>query len=364
MKPYRGIRNRTVLILLAIIVMSIGCAKRDRDLRPDALAKALKSIETLTSADESWKNDTALIGIMGEDGVSFHAMLFDAWSEGTDNGAVEAYVPTETGSRFDKVSARERGRAYLRLVDTQRALADLEESVETYPASPFLRLEISEARLMSLDMQGAVKSLEKAVSHSDRPVYAYILMEAAHSVLNHYAPALKATRNALKITDNVPYLDYREGRACAALQDYECSIKAYARIEDIHPKSLYQKAQAYSALGNYEKAAEYYKKILELYPAHRSMMTLFAETYINMGKYDEAVKLLRDEIRNKPKNTVAYVLLGNALLLDGKNEQAIEALDKVLAIDTNIPRAHKLRAQALIAAGRIEEAEKELEWLH
>jgi len=357
---------RMLMLLLSYVFIAVGCNNLAGDAkRLDTLSETLKAMESLTSEvfDHALKEHPDISKSMDAEGVEFHRTLVEAWSDPTDGGGANRMEKAAESPRFGNIAAREKAKAYVRAAKGEKAVRELDKVKPVYNSFPGFWLEYAESQVMHLDMNGALTSLNHLVTIAKHPTYAFILMEAAYSVQNRYAQSLEATRKALKLSPDLPYLYYREGRPCVVLRDHECSVRAYKKIEDIHPKSLYQIADSLFVLGRYQESVDYYNRLLDAYPAHRLVLTKLGEVYMAMEDYKEAEKVLRLEISRKRDNEIAYILLGNALLLDGKPEMALEPLGKALSINPDLPRAHILRAKCFMALGRIKEAEEESKWI-
>lgn len=359
-----SISASVALLSVLSICFLAGCVDKVEMENDKRFAKALKALENTGSASSAgeWKNNPEIFKQFGKDGAEFHRNLSRIWAAIND-GVPENVDRAAGSSRFSNLLMREKGREYIRAVDTKKAMESLNSVNDIFGKSPVFVQELGESIAIDLQWKESLKVLYKASGMTRSPIYVYFLIEALEGDLNRYGESLKAARAALKVNPMMPYFDYREGRACAVLQDYECAIKAYLRIAEIHPKSAYQLADAYFVLGNYKEAARWYEKLLASYPDYRLALTKLAETYMSMGEYEKAEEIFRRDIARKPEDVVAYTLLGNTFLLAGKPEQALDALDNAIAINDNLPRAHELRAKCYLDLGRVKDAEIESKWI-
>lgn len=174
--------------------------------------------------------------------------------------------------------------------------------------------------------------------------------------LKHYADALEAYREVLKLTARAgPSTEakyyavpgwYSTGLIHNRLGQYEKAVPALREalrimqtlpVKSHHAEAYHELGQAYNELEKYPEAIDAYKKAIAINPSMSRAHSGLGRAYYNVDRYVEAVAACEHAIRLKSDDALTYYFLGAAYSYLNKKQDALRAhralqnLDKTMA---------------------------------
>ncbi len=288
------------------------------------------------------------------------------------------------------------GRAQLASGDTIGAKSTLNGATRFADYNAPLQVELALLQLSANNLDGAVYSLEKALSGQPDFLPASALM--AEVELRRNDPA-KAEKRAREIISRHPQraigysllgdIARARGQAAAATENYRRAHQiepasdtllrlsgalsaqdggkpALALVEQwlrAHPKDkavLSAAGDAYARSGNFAMARSSYESVLKLAPDDSGALNNLANVLLRL-KDPAAIKIAEQAVAKNPANSNAIDTLGWALFENGQADRALKLLRDARLRDPSSPVIRYHLAAVLAQAGRKSEAREELE---
>ena len=212
------------------------------------------------------------------------------------------------------------------LEDYERALAFLEESIETDSRNHAAYFKMGEVFLVQRKFDRGLKAIKMAQEIKPENKFYYILAAQLHKAQNNL-PAAAAEYELM--TQNAQ--DYRE--------------------------YLLDMADIYVAMGDYDKAIATLELTEKQYNTPRKFTIQKKELLLQAGKKDEALALMKDLTEQFPKNETYKIEYANLLASSGKKDQA----EKVLQLSTSSASSNILLINLKLEEGDYEAAKPLIE---
>jgi len=117
-----------------------------------------------------------------------------------------------------------------------------------------------------------------------------------------------------------------EGTLSFSRKDFAAAAKAFARAEQMNPKSdaaASGRIQTMFATGSRAEAKQYADRLVAAHPGDAKFKILAARAYATLREFETAEPLLRGALQVDPSRIEAYNMLAQLYLLEGKPEQAL-----------------------------------------
>ena len=252
-----------------------------------------------------------------------------------------------------------RGLAYYRKSDYDRAIIDLNKAIEIKPQYAEAYNNRSVAYYGKGDYDGAIADASKAIEINSQYARAYSSRSAAYDSKGDYDRAIADASKAIEI--KLQFADAYDNRSVAyyGKGDYDRAIADASKAIEIDPHD----AEAYndqsgseSAKGDCDNAIADASKAIEIRPQD-------AEAYNNRGfgydcssDYDRVITDLDKAIEISPRYAVAYHNRGRAYNHKGDYDDAIANADKMIEINPQDIEAYNGRSVAYDGKGDYDRA--------
>lgn len=306
MKKHRVMRSALVVILSAILLALIGCAKKDKGKIP------------ITTTAES---------------------------------AREYYL---------------QGRDLFERLQVQESRQFFEKAVAEDPSFAMGYLFLSFAQPTN---KGFFENLDKAVALVDNASEGERLwILGAEAGTNAFA--MKQRELYQKLVELYPNDERAHnllGTNYFGQQEYALAIEPYKKATEIAPDfspPYNQLGYAYRFLENYADAEKAFQKYIELIPDDPNPYDSYAELLLKMGRYDESIENYRNALEYNPNFVASHIGIATNLNYKGQHEEARKQLQKLYDIARNDGErraAHFAMTVSYVDQGNMDKALKEQE---
>ncbi len=305
---------------------------------------------------------------------------------GKNQQAIKAY---DQALEYDKLSDirkatihSDRGVAYWRLKQTDKALADFSAAIALNAQYPQVynnmgnvymdlnrtkdavevfskAIEIAPTYGVAYNNRGSAHfelgNLDKAVDDFDAAVRYLTLNAVPHngrgraflSKGKNYA-ALRDFSRAVKLNKTYGMVFLSRARTFANLKKHRLAVKDYTHaiaLARMEPQLYFERAQAYQGLSDYLPAISDYTKTIDLAPGHAKAYALRALCFSFVKNYEKAFSDADKAVELDPTSAQSYLSRGRIAKRKGDYDNALDDFATVLEIAKEHPEALKLIAQ-------------------
>ena len=179
-----------------------------------------------------------------------------------------------------------------------------------------------------------------------------------------YAEAAADYTLAVKMKDHTWYDYYMRGRALAAMEECESSLKDFNRAIDEWPKAshvYYERGKLYVHLGKLKRAEQDFTSTVTYDPKHAGAHFELGKLRFGEGKYDEALKFFTQAHRyTEGGDGASLYWRGRTSAALKDYESAIKDYTAAIGRAYDTPELRYYRAAAYFALGKLEEARGDL----
>lgn len=245
------------------------------------------------------------------------------------------------GGYFSEAALLREGLILLRLGNYKKAIEELQAHVNRYPNSELLQeatFWLAEARFLSQDYKGAVRTYQRVNPKGDRGMEASYGLGWAFFKLGDWARAAEFFNAFVQTYPKSPWRSdalFRMAAAKSNQRAYDEANSIYYELatqfptSDLASKAYYQIGLNYHKLGKFDQAQKVFQLLVTKYPQsnfaqeaqYRTGEALFKE-----GKYSEARKQLLDFIQRNigsPFLAAAWLILADSFYNEQNYEQAL-----------------------------------------
>ncbi len=285
----------------------------------------------------------------------------------------------------------ERGCAYAKLFQNDKAKEDFENHIHTKPIHQTFRILFSAGRLINENLfdfaqlyintvlknnnqnledvnrrevssNGSstdfYKSLKDSIKQQNAKAYAYksIIEENQNQ---DYLKALEYTKIALEYNNTNVDILYNQACYLHRLNKLDLAEKTYFQVLEIepnYPKALFNLSHILLGKNKLEDALIYNEFALEANPRYYKALILKGNILFQQKKYKEAIKAYKTAIEIKPEDVASWEGLGLCYSWLGDNENAIFYNKKAIEIDPDNYMVLSCLGSNLNNVGQYEEA--------
>jgi tetratricopeptide (TPR) repeat protein len=228
-----------------------------------------------------------------------------------------------------------RGNAYARQGDFEKALADYTEALRLHPDDPSLLRRRALAHARRQDLDAALADYTEALRLEPRNVEAHANRGLAHAQKGDFEKALADYTEALLLTPRDAVLLYNRGNAHYGKGDYERAAADYTEALRLDPRNVWafgNRGKAHALRGDHPRAVADFTRVLQLDPGNGRALADRAASHAALGRHDRAVADYTEALRLEPAPAL-YTdrALAHAALDD--LDAAVSDLTEALALD-------------------------------
>jgi tetratricopeptide (TPR) repeat protein len=234
-----------------------------------------------------------------------------------------------------------RGVAYFRLHQCDKAVADLSKAIELDRKLATAWLDRGTAYSYLRQHRKGVADSSRAIELDPKLALAWSNRGAAYLDLRHYGKAVANSSRAIELDRKLAPAWGVRGEAYGFLKKYDKAIADLSQAIELDPKDLrpwLMRSWFYSKLHRYEEAVADCTRAIELRPKEAFLWDLRGEHYCNSHRYEKAVADHSRAIELDPKYAPAWSNRGYVFFQLHQYERAVADYTKALELD---PRAVK-----------------------
>jgi tetratricopeptide (TPR) repeat protein len=285
-----------------------------------------------------------------------------------------------------------RGNAYARQGDFEKAVADYTRALELQPQDVGLYRRRALAHTRNRALDAALADYTQALALEPRNLEALANRGLTHAQKNEFEAAIADYNEALRLAPRDGMLLYNRGNAYYCQADYERAIADYTETIRLEPRNVWaygNRGKAYALRGEWPRAVADFTRILQLDPdnlpalcdraaAYRDLKqyesaladytqalalqasaALYNErglTHLARGDLDQAIADYTEALVLEPEHAGAYLLRGNAHSERGDSEQALADFGEAIRLNPQFASAYHNRGNVHAEEGRLEQA--------
>jgi tetratricopeptide (TPR) repeat protein len=253
------------------------------------------------------------------------------------------------------------GRLYLRIGDSDRAIATLTRVVNQNPNALQGRLALAQAYATANDLKGAIESLAAVVEDEPRVASTLAQYQEQAGLLREAAD--NYTR-ALAVQPMSRELKFRRAIVLLNAGEHARAEAAAAEAQGQHPDDLrFPRLRARAAFdsGARDRAFTLLEATARQFPRDTQTQFALSDMYNDAGRGPDAERVLRQLIQIEPDNADALNYLGYLLADENRNlDEAVRLIQRALDADPGNPSFLDSLGWAYYRLRDFEQAEKYL----
>jgi tetratricopeptide (TPR) repeat protein len=253
---------------------------------------------------------------------------------------------------------RKRGLAHARQLGAEEAIADYTEALRLEPHNPETYANRGLAYAQKLDYDRAIADYTEALHLRPRDEVLYYNRGNAHYCKAEYDRAIADYTQAVRLDPHHAWAFGNRGKAYALKGDLAKAVADFTRVLQLEAnnlRALWDRGQAYADLQQYDRAVADFTAALRL-EANPNLYTDRGLAQANLGDLDAAVADFTEALRLDPDHAAARTYRGNAHFDRGELEEALADLGEAVRLNPASAAAHYNRANVLARLGRHDEA--------
>ncbi|PXF60920.1 MAG: hypothetical protein C4B59_07075 [Candidatus Methanogaster sp.] len=201
------------------------------------------------------------------------------------------------GKEPNRVEAyNNRGVAYARLNQHERAIEDYDRAVELNPEDAEAYFNRGNAYARLNQNERAIEDYDRAVELNSEDAEAYFNRGVAYARLNQNERAIEDYDRAVELNSEDAEAYFNRGNAYAGLNQHERAIEDYDMAVELNPEyaeAYFNRGNAYAGLNQNERAIEDYDMAVELNPEYAEAYGNRGIAHAAIGKYDKSARDLK-----------------------------------------------------------------------
>jgi tetratricopeptide (TPR) repeat protein len=251
-----------------------------------------------------------------------------------------------------------RGNAYARQGDFDRAIADFTRAIQLRPgdASLYRRRALVHSRNRALD--AAIADCTEALRLEPRNLEAHTNRGLAYAQKNDHDRAIADYTEALRLKPRDTALLFNRGNAYHDKGDYERAVADYTEAIRLDPRNLWafaNRGKTYLELDDYPRAAADFTRVLQLNPNDVHALADRAEAYTALGQHDKALADYTTALALDPGADL-YFRRGLIHLEQGQLDQGLVDLTEAITRAPEHESFYLMRGEAYADRGDFEKA--------
>jgi tetratricopeptide (TPR) repeat protein len=241
-----------------------------------------------------------------------------------------------------------RGHAYALLGEHERALSDLSRAIALEPKNARPYASRARAFVERGETERALADVERSLEINPGQTDAYLVRGAAYAHQGAFDRALKDYNRVLAV-DNKNAEAY--GSRCAiylTIDEPERGLADCNHAIELNPKlsTAYTSRAGFHAIRrDYERALTDYRTAIELVPKSPRALAGRGRAYVEMGQRDRGLADIERAIELHPRYALAYSHRGMAYLKEAQAERALADFTKAIQLDARLAEAYGWRAE-------------------
>jgi tetratricopeptide (TPR) repeat protein len=200
-----------------------------------------------------------------------------------------------------------RGNAYNRKGDHDRAIQDFSEAIRLSPNYGYYRSRGIEYVEMG-DYDRAIQDLTEALRLNSKDTFAYESRGDAYNYKRDYDRAIQDFNEALRLDQNYERAYYGRGQAYNSKDDYDRAIQDFDEAIRLNPKDVsayYTRGLAYRIKGDYDRSIQDSSEAIHLNPKFANAYSSRGLAYFLQSNLTGAVGDFEDTISAAPSSRAA-----------------------------------------------------------
>ena len=257
-------------------------------------------------------------------------------------------------SRYLSITYYNRGLAYRRMGDDDRALADFNDAIKADPSNTFAFMIRGSARYEQGDTDGAIADYGDAIRVDASNALAFANRCNAWRSKGDNDRAIADCDEAIRLDPRLAAAFDNRGLARLAKGDTERAIADYdeaIRLDPAFPLAFLNRGIAHGAKGDYDRAIADYDAAIRLAPTLAQAFNNRGGIFRAKGDDDRAIADFDAAIRLDAKLAGAFYNRGSVRLAKGDNANAVADFGEAIRLDPQFVPALSGRSLAYAAIG-------------
>jgi tetratricopeptide (TPR) repeat protein len=244
-----------------------------------------------------------------------------------------------------------------KVVDEQIAL--FTKAIELNPKPGYYYIQRGRAYLRKKEYDKAIIDLDKAIAATPNSFAAYNLRGLAHDAMDKQDQAMAEFNKAISLNpafaeaySNRGVVFYENKEYGKALQDYEKAISLDPKLADAYNNRGF----LYAAQGKLAQALDDYHKAIALDQNLRGAYINRGNLYLRKKEYESALNDFNKALPLDWRNAVTYNARGEVFAARGDFEWALNDFNQAISLNPNYGKAYKNRGMVYTETGEQEKA--------
>ncbi|MDO8283022.1 MAG: tetratricopeptide repeat protein [Thermodesulfovibrionia bacterium] len=239
-----------------------------------------------------------------------------------------------------------RGIAYDKAGDVQKALADYDRSIKIDPkyVKPYNNRGVLYVSMKKYEE--AMKDYNRAIELDPKLAQAYSNRGVAHGMLKDYEKTILDCSKAIEINPGIPDFYYNRGLAYGELKRYDEALNDFSmalKLNRGHSKAYNKRGDIYSRLAKHEEAIKDYSMAIQIDPGQSEPYFDRGNAYYRVENWNLALKDYNRVAEIAPNNATAYFNMGIIYTKLGENGKAISSFKRASSLGLKRAEDHLKR---------------------
>jgi tetratricopeptide (TPR) repeat protein len=229
-----------------------------------------------------------------------------------------------------------RGRAYEKLGDYNKAFADCNKAKEIDPNNALIYAQLGAIYGGMGQSDNAIENFKKAVRLDPQNSRAHSGLAFTYDMLKQYDQAIIEINKAIAIESDYAGNYIKRGKIHEHLNDFEGALSDYTLALKYDPENITTlkfRAAMNARTSRYDDALSDYARIIELAPDNPEVYRLRADHYKSRNMHDEAIADCNRAIKIDPDDPKSYFARGSIYRFSSGIENAVADYETVKKMD-------------------------------
>ena len=232
------------------------------------------------------------------------------------------------------VAYNNRGNAYERKGDHDRAIQDVSEAIRLSPSFGYYRergIDYNEKG----DYDAAIQDYSEAIHLNPNNSFVYVYRGEAYDHKRDYDRAIQDFNEAIRLSSNNGRAYGGRGQAYRDKDDFDRAIQDYSEAIHLNPKdigSYFGRGLAYHSKGDYDRAIQDFNEVIRVNPKYPYSYEYRGEAYLLQSNLTAAIASFKDAIAAAPSSmTAVYAVLMLNVAVKGQRHDDAQQFASVTA---------------------------------